>query len=439
VEVLLHESLPAPVTCGIVRPAIMLPPDTQEWEGEDLNRAIVHELEHVRRFDWASHCLARIACAVYWFHPLVWAAWRQLTLEAERSCDDAVLARSEATAYADQLVGLAQRLSVAQPPALAMANRSDLSARVGSVLDCSRARGRAGSLLVAVACIVAVAIVLIMSPLRMVAAPQEKPVAAVQDIPKWDAVSVKRCTDPAAVPREGRGPGDAQSPDRLYLGCVTLSQLAGFAYVSWAGGRPAFNLTTKRDGFPAWADSEKYSIEAKAEGTPGQPMMRGPMLQALLEDRFRLKVHEQTREGKVYILSVAKGGPRMEAKQPGGCSPSVYGPAQPNPCPYSSAKNGNLGFDGWMTMDSLAKFLDFDNRALDSPLDSPVLNQTNLTGAYHVQLEYAKRDTPAAQATDATPAPSVFTAIQKLGLKLEAGKGPRKFLVFDHAERPSEN
>ena len=113
VEVLLHESLPAPVTCGFVRPAIVLPPDTQAWEAEDLNRAIVHELEHVRRFDWASHCLARIACAAYWFHPLVWAAWRQFALEAERSCDDAVLARSEATAYADQLVGLARRLSVA--------------------------------------------------------------------------------------------------------------------------------------------------------------------------------------------------------------------------------------------------------------------------------------------------------------------------------------
>ncbi|HXB75193.1 MAG TPA: M56 family metallopeptidase [Candidatus Acidoferrales bacterium] len=169
VDVLLHESLPAPVTCGIVRPAIVLPPDAQEWEGEDLSRAIVHELEHVRRFDWASHCLARIACAVYWFHPLVWAAWRQLVLEAERSCDDAVLGCSEATAYADQLVGLARRLSIAQPPALAMANRSDLSARVGSVLDGSRARGRAGALLAAVACAVAAVVVLTMSPLRMVA------------------------------------------------------------------------------------------------------------------------------------------------------------------------------------------------------------------------------------------------------------------------------
>jgi len=361
-------------------------------------------------------------------------------LEAERSCDDAVLGRSEATAYADQLVGLARRLSVAQPPALAMANRSDLSARVGAVLDGSRARGRAGALLAAVACIAAGAIVLIMSPLQMVASPQTDAQAAAQDIPKWDAVSVKRCTDPDAVPREGRGPGDAQSSDRLYLGCVTLQQLASVAYISWPGGRATYNLTTKSEGFPGWASSEKYTVEAKAVGTPRQPMMRGPMLQALLEDRFRLKVHEQTREGKVYILSVAKGGPKMEAQQPGGCSPAVWGPAPSNPCPFTRPKDGSLGgFDAWMTMDSLASFLIADNPALDSPIDPPVVDQTNLTGAYHVAFEYAKHESAAGRATGVTAAPSVFTAIQKLGLKLEAGKGPRQFLVFDHAERPSEN
>ena len=114
VEVLLHEALTGPMTCGVAHPAIMLPLEAQNWEAEDLNRALVHEMEHVRRADWAVHCLARAVCAAYWFHPLVWIAWRQLALEAERACDDAVLRRSEATAYADQLVGLARRLSVAR-------------------------------------------------------------------------------------------------------------------------------------------------------------------------------------------------------------------------------------------------------------------------------------------------------------------------------------
>src|SRR5262249_4242482 len=131
------------------------------------------------------HCLARVACAAYWFHPLVWAAWRQLTLEAERSCDDAVLRNSEATAYADQLLGLARRLTaVKRSPALAMANRSDLAARIGALLDRRQARGPVGALLVA-ACAVAMAIVLTMAPLRMVAAPQSG------THPTFDVASVK--------------------------------------------------------------------------------------------------------------------------------------------------------------------------------------------------------------------------------------------------------
>jgi TonB family protein len=112
----------------------------------------------------------RAVCAVYWFHPLVWIAWRRFTLEAERSCDDAVLAGSEPTAYADQLVGLARRL--AKTPLLAMANRADLAKRVGAVLDSRQRRGRAGTLPVALTCATAAVLVLTMSPLRMVAAPQ---------------------------------------------------------------------------------------------------------------------------------------------------------------------------------------------------------------------------------------------------------------------------
>jgi beta-lactamase regulating signal transducer with metallopeptidase domain len=149
VEVLVHQSLPAPVTCGLVHPAVVLHPDAQNWNAEDLNRALVHELEHVRRGDWVSHCVARMVCAMYWFHPLVWIASRRLALEAERACDGAVLGRSDATAYADQLVGLARRLSAnRKSAALAMANRSDLSARVGAVLDSGQRRGRAGKMLV---------------------------------------------------------------------------------------------------------------------------------------------------------------------------------------------------------------------------------------------------------------------------------------------------
>ena len=105
----------------------MLPVDAKSWDEDDLNRAIVHELEHVRRRDWISQRLAHLVCACYWFHPLAWIAWRRFVVEAERACDDAVLRRSEPTAYADQLVNLAMHLSASRQPLLAMANRADLS------------------------------------------------------------------------------------------------------------------------------------------------------------------------------------------------------------------------------------------------------------------------------------------------------------------------
>jgi TonB family protein len=173
VEVLLHSSLAGPITCGVWRPAILLPSDAQTWNAADLNRALVHELEHVHRGDWLTHCAARAICALYWFHPLVWMAWTRLELEAERAYDDAVLRQSEATAYADQLVALARRLSATSKTAqLAMANGADLAARVGAVLDSGQRRGRAGAAAVALAGLSAALFVGAISPLKVGAEPQ---------------------------------------------------------------------------------------------------------------------------------------------------------------------------------------------------------------------------------------------------------------------------
>src|SRR5262245_47594390 len=170
VEVLLHEGIPGPLTCGIWRPAILLPDEACEWNEDDLRRALVHELEHVRRGDWAVQLAARASCIFYWFHPLVWVAFRRLSLEAERAADDAVVRNAEHTEYADQLVSLAGQLSKARTqPALGMANRSDLSARVSALLDGSQRRGRAGWSAVASALSVACLVVLTLAPVRAVA------------------------------------------------------------------------------------------------------------------------------------------------------------------------------------------------------------------------------------------------------------------------------
>jgi len=185
VDVLLHEGVSAPLTCGLWRPAILFPIDACEWQDADVRRALVHELEHVRRYDWATQLVARLVCACYWFHPLVWMAWARLRLEAERACDDAVVQRTEGTEYAAQLVGLARRLAMPHAlPTLAMANRSDLSARVVAVLDRTRRRGPAGYW--TTACVVGVACLLmvLVTSVRAIAA---RPASSKADHPTQGA------------------------------------------------------------------------------------------------------------------------------------------------------------------------------------------------------------------------------------------------------------
>src|SRR5262245_20326586 len=181
VEVLLHEGIPGPLTCGIWRPAILMPDEACEWNEADLRRALVHELEHVRRGDWAIQLAARAICILYWFHPLVWVALRRLNLEAERAADDAVVRSAEHTEYAEQLVSLAGRLSKARTqPALGMANRSDLSARVSALLDDSQRRGRAGWRPTASVLSVAGLVALTLAPVRAVTLPSKQTAAPAQ-------------------------------------------------------------------------------------------------------------------------------------------------------------------------------------------------------------------------------------------------------------------
>ncbi len=179
VDVLLHEGVSAPLTCGLLRPVILLPIDAIDWQEADFRRALVHELEHVRRCDWATQLLARVVCACYWFHPLVWLAWARLRLEAERACDDAVLQSAECTEYAEQLVSLARRMSTARAlPSLAMANRTDLSKRVTALLDGGLRRGRVGHATTASVLTVAGLVLLLLTSVRAIAPPRASPQAA---------------------------------------------------------------------------------------------------------------------------------------------------------------------------------------------------------------------------------------------------------------------
>ncbi|HVE72132.1 MAG TPA: M56 family metallopeptidase [Thermoanaerobaculia bacterium] len=177
VRVALSDRVQSPLTFGRT---ILLPAAARHWSNDEVTRALKHELEHVRRGDWKLQLLARLACAVYWPHPLVWAAWRRLSLEAERACDDAVLSGSDASIYAAQLVTLARDLVRRQRvPAMAMASRSQLARRIDSILDPARSRGPVGMGARVVASAAVLVVVLAFGPVRLVAAVSES--SAVSD------------------------------------------------------------------------------------------------------------------------------------------------------------------------------------------------------------------------------------------------------------------
>lgn len=428
VKMLLHESAAGPMTCGVLRPAVVLPPDAQSWDEESLTRAIVHELEHIRRRDWVSHCVARGVCAMYWFHPLVWIAWRQLTLEAERSCDDMVLMRSEATAYADQLVGLARRLS--KSSALAMANRADLASRVAAVLDSSQQRGRAGIASVGFACIAA-ALLLTTSPLRIVAAPQSPVQPATTVLPAFEVASIK------AWPSDRVGGVTTEfSANTLTLRGIDL----------WIGIVLAYGVRDFQISGPEWlkmppaGSGNRYDIVAKASGSVPESRLR-LMLRTLLAERFHMAVHWEKKEMPVLALLVAGGGLKIHET--------------PTGTPVESSWNGFTNVRHELIRDPDGRgghsFTNAPMAALAAALSAtmpfapePFVDMTELPGRFTFVLHDAPR-LPRSASND-PPNFDDMIATQKtivqneLGLTWERRKAPVDVLVIDHADKiPTEN
>jgi uncharacterized protein (TIGR03435 family) len=193
-------------------------------------------------------------------------------------------------------------------------------------------------------------------------------------------------------------------------------------------------------GGPAWLGSDQYDIEAKPDSATTEQLLklswkqREPvqerMMQALLADRLKLKVHFETREISIFALVVAKGGLKMHEAQAGDTYANGLkrGDGKPLGRQSFTMGNGNMTAQG-ILMDTLAA-------NLGNMTGHLVENKTGLTGAYDFTLQYSASDPPPPDST----APSIYTALEEqLGLKLESTREPVQVLVIDHVERPSEN
>jgi uncharacterized protein (TIGR03435 family) len=277
--------------------------------------------------------------------------------------------------------------------------------------------------------------------------------------PKFEVASVKpstTCGDSGA--KNGRGGAAGVSdPGRLDLRCRTVMDLIRMAYVQYPDGkRKPPGRQTLVSGGPAWLDSARYDIDAKPENPQSLEVMRGPMMQALLEDRFQLKIHRETRDVAVYALTVAKGGPKLQIAQKGTCIPAGAGDPLPPPsqrpagmlrCGVFAPSKANDGV--YMYSTTLANFCE----QLSFVLDRDVIDKTGIAGVFDIHVDRPP-DASTGDTSDVSAPPhaagaraslidplgsSILAAVQKAGLRLESAKGLGEFLVIDRVERPSGN
>ena len=225
----------------------------------------------------------------------------------------------------------------------------------------------------------------------------------------WDVVSVK--------PHKQMDAGGSMymRPDGVEINNLTIHSLV------WS----AFDIRSmdQISGWPDWADSEHFDVQAKltAEDAEIWQKLRGSernrqwrqLMLSILEDRFALRAHQESRELSVYYLEIAKKGAKLKEATPDSSSLSNYGPGKisAKATPIENLVVNLSGIAGRMVVD-----------------------KTGLKGKYDIELTWSQDNQPEASA------PSIFTALEEeLGLKLQPGKAMVNVYVIDHIQRPSEN
>jgi beta-lactamase regulating signal transducer with metallopeptidase domain/HEAT repeat protein len=137
-RLLRSDDVKMPFAAGLVSSVIVLPAESDGWSPDRRSAVLIHELGHVRRRDLVGHTLGRVACALWWFHPLVWTAARRLRAESERACDDlALVFGARPSDYAEHLLDIVSCVRDHNTPAvaLAMAHRREFEGRMLAILD----------------------------------------------------------------------------------------------------------------------------------------------------------------------------------------------------------------------------------------------------------------------------------------------------------------
>ena len=274
---------------------------------------------------------------------------------------------------------------------------------------------------------------------KSVTSPSPSTSSIKPDLPKFEVATIK----PAAPSDNSRL---MFTPDGISIQGIPMKMLL----------RESFGVEDDRIlGEPSWVKN-RYDIEAKVDPDDAPQLknikmeQRRAMILPLIEDRFNLKYHHETRELPMYTLVVAKSGLKMKASapddppNPDGAKPED-GDAKGRP----RVGRHSLMMNGRGHLESTGTTTEMLAHVLAGQLGRTVLNKTALTGNYDFTLQWTPDDmgTPGGDAGpgkgDISPdagGPTLLTAIEEqLGLKLEATKGMVDVIVIDHIDPPSGN
>jgi beta-lactamase regulating signal transducer with metallopeptidase domain len=295
-----------PFACGVARPTIVLPAESDGWTLDRRRAVLLHELAHVRRRDLVGHTLARVACTVWWFHPLVWTAARRLRAESERACDDLALACGARPAdYAEHLLDIVTSVRGDATPitALAMARRTEFEGRMLDILDPERPRA-APSRRQTAALTGALALVTVVVS---AAAPAPRAAAPAASAPPSEAAAPTPPPSVAVAPRSNAPDAAPPSPER-----------ASPEFASSALALPSHDET---DGpwKPNKADKDKADKDKSDEVKPDKDKSDKPKVSA---GGYAVSVDATTetnvlmRETNVVTRMLARGGqpPRADER-----------------------------------------------------------------------------------------------------------------------------
>jgi uncharacterized protein (TIGR03435 family) len=434
VRLLVSGRVQAPAAMGWLRPIVLVPLGALAGlPAAQMEALLLHELAHIRRHDYLVHILQSAVEALFFYHPAVWWISGHMRAERELCCDDiAVSVTGDAIVYARALAEFDSARWV--QPTVMGANGGSLADRIARLLGqpSTSRRPLGGPGTAATLSVLAIGVCALFAQSVAQSAAQSAAQSNVR--PQFEVASVKSslATSVANVrPLPGRLTADA-----------SLQILIQYAY----GVQPFQVVDSAR-----WLQSGRYEIDAKADGNTSRNQMF-LMLQSLLEDRFQLKIHRETRDMPVYALVAAKGGLKLSPPKGSNCVDSAANAAPewaggrmaaPGEVALAPPRCGSISLTlglmqgGKVAMPELV-------RKLSLMLDRSVIDKTGFMGLFDLQVQFVPDET-----TPAMPPPPPGSDVsgislpqalrEQLGLQLESTKGPVEVIVVDHAERPSGN